>query len=95
MNTPNEPLEDALRRWALGPDHRTTASAWPLTARGGTNSADDWYLTDNAHGKRRGGSPVITVWLEREWAATVLCSPSGKNPVVYVPAGTTVIEVSP
>ena len=84
---------DAVRRHALSPLWRQATTAYPLHAMGGENTASDWWKTDNAHGKRREGHPVITVKHNNSWAASVITSPTGKNTTVYVPKGTKVIEV--
>ena len=93
MSDDLEGLADVLRRWAGGPDWRRSATAWPLAATGGTNKADDWYGLKVPALARRDGHPAVTVHNNREWAASVIASPSGKSIVVAVPRGTTVVEV--
>ena len=89
-------ITEAIRQHVLGPQHHKAATAYPLFAVGGVNEPDHWRGTDNTHGKRRSGSPCITVHTGsvRKWVATVLTSPTGKNLTVYVPKGTTVVEVA-
>lgn len=102
MTAKNDDLIDAIvntvREHALGPDHSHAATAFPLSAYGGVNDADDWYGTDNTHGKRREGHPIITVQGPyrrgfRNWVATAICSPTGKNTTVYVADDVKVVRV--
>lgn len=82
----------ALKAWANGPDWRQTAQSGLLSANGGRMDPDEWYPVPPAV-RAREGNPAIGVFVDRQHAATVTCSPSGRNVTVFVPKGTKVIEV--
>lgn len=84
---------DAVRTTALGPDYKMQASSYPLSAVGGHVNRNHWYPCP-APISRRGGHPSITVYNNREHAATVVSSPSGKKTTVFVEDGVEVIRVS-
>ena len=102
MTVPEDDLTtaiiDTVRKHALGPDYRRTATAYPLSAYGSSAGPDDFYNT-TAHKvtARWDGRPVITVrQMEKyggdDWTASVYVDGKGKA-TVLVPKGTKVIEV--
>ena len=88
-------IVEAIRREALGPDWRQTATAYPLKAAGGENERDHWTAATGIglDAARRKRGPAITVWNNRDWLATAIVSPKGKNPVVLVDEDAQVFRV--
>lgn len=83
-------ISDAVRKWALGPDWRNTASAWPLTAVGGENAPQHW--PKNKTLARRKANVITVRKNSQDWAASIFCDSKGKV-TVAVPKGTPVVEV--
>jgi hypothetical protein len=101
MNTDQAALNrlvTALRDWALDGASSAISHAWPLSAVGSENTADDWWGVRPAAQRkmltRRDGNPAITIYNKRNWQATVMASKTGSSVIVVVPKGTQVIEVT-
>lgn len=82
---------EAVREYALGPNWDEYASSFPLSASGGKVNPDDWWPKIPPKIRARHGNPEISVELDREVIATVICSPKGKNPIVVVSPGVEVL----
>lgn len=84
---------EAMQRFFLGPNWRAVATAWPLMARGEAVNPDRWCDPVPPAVRSRAGNPEIVVYSEQQWVCSVVVSPTGRNPTVFVRPDVRVVEV--